>query len=97
MDSGMTVAAFVISCLSVLAAGLAVWYARAQKRVAERAAAASERSADAAESSAREATRSADAATELASIERDRRADEIEHAEQERKTAAGRPLIRRPD
>lgn len=66
----MEIASFVIACVSALAASLAVWYARAQKRVAERAAVASERSAEAAETSAKEAA-------EMTSIERDRRGEEV--------------------
>lgn len=63
----VTVASFVISCLAVVAAVGAVWYSRGQKRAAEQAAA--------------EARRSADAAAEVATIERDRRAEEVAEAD----------------
>jgi hypothetical protein len=62
----MTVASFVISCAAVLVALGALWYARGQKLAAEQ--------------SALEAKRSADAAAELAKIEQERRADEVDQA-----------------
>lgn len=66
----MSVAAFVISCLGLVVAGRAVWWALGQKRAADR--------------SADEAKRSADAAAEVAEIERARRGDEIVDAERRR-------------
>ncbi len=67
---GMTVAAFVTSCLGLIVAGLAAWYGRGQKRAAELSAA--------------EAKRSADAAAEVAEVEKARRADEVAEAERRR-------------
>ncbi|CAM3385628.1 hypothetical protein KIPE111705_05800 [Kibdelosporangium persicum] len=66
----MTIASFVISCLAFVVAGIAAWYARRQ--------------AHAAEQSADEAKRSADAAAAMASIEEERRADEVAEAERHR-------------
>ena len=66
----MTIASFVISCLAAVAAVIAVWYGRGQKRAADRAAA--------------EARRSADAAAEVTEIERARRADEVADTDRRR-------------
>jgi hypothetical protein len=68
--SSVTVASFVISCLAVIVAAGAVWYARGQKRAADHA--------------VDEAKRSADAAAEMATIERHRRAEEIAAADSRR-------------
>ncbi len=70
LDTAMTVAAFVLSCLGLVVAVVAAWYGRGQKRAAELSAA--------------EARRSADAASEVAEVERARRADEIAEAERRR-------------
>ncbi len=67
LDAGVTIAAFVISCLGLVFAGIAVWYGRGQKRAADLSAA--------------EAKRSADAAAEMAEVERARRTEEIAEAE----------------
>lgn len=45
----MDVAAFVVAVVAALISGLAVWYARGQKKAADRAATEARRSADAAE------------------------------------------------
>lgn len=66
----MTVASFVISCLAVIVALAAGWYARGQKLAAEQA--------------ATEARRSADAADEMATIERERRTQEVADADRRR-------------
>ena len=66
----MTIASFVISCLAVLVAGIALWYARGQKVAAEQ--------------SAIQAKRSADAAADIVRIEQERRAEEVAEAERNR-------------
>jgi len=66
----MTVASLLISCVAAVAAIGAVWYGRGQKRAAETA--------------SQEARRAADAAADMATIERDRRAEELAEAERNR-------------
>jgi hypothetical protein len=77
LDLHVEIASFIIACLSALAALLASWYARGQKKIAERATLASE-------AASVEARRSADAAVEVAEIERQRRAEEVAHDERDR-------------
>lgn len=66
MNRSMTIASFVISCVAVLVAVGALWYARGQKLAAE--------------NSALEAKRSADAAAALVEIESERRTEEVDEA-----------------
>lgn len=73
----MEIAAFVVSCVAVLIAAGALWYARGQKEAADR-------SAKAAEGSEVSAAKSAEAAAETAAIERARRADELADADRSR-------------
>lgn len=63
----MIVASFVISCLALVAACAAAWYARRQAHAAEQATI--------------QAQRSADLAAEVVDIERERRADEVAEAD----------------
>jgi hypothetical protein len=70
LDGVMTIASFVIACLSALGTCIAIWYSRGQKHAADK--------------SATEAKRSADATAEAVEIERERRVEELAEADRGR-------------